>query len=145
MFIRIAGCCRFVYNLGLEQRRTFSRRGRTISYIDQQNELPALKRELPWLKEASSHCLQMALRHLDTAYDRLFKGLARPPRPRKKFRHDSFTFPDPAQIRLDAPGGRLVVPKFGKTARDNGAIRVRCHRRVKGKIRSVTIARDGGC
>lgn len=147
-FLRIAGCCRLVYNLALEQRRSFwrqhkARTGRNISWIGQKRELPALKAAAPFLAEVPAHCLQMALADLDAAFGRFFDGIAGCPRPRKKLRNDSFTFPDPKQFRIDRSAGLLVVPKFGKTARDNGPIRAEIHRPIRGRAKRVTIVREG--
>ena len=147
-FRQISGCCRLVYNLGLEQRRTFWRQyrakeGKTISWFGQKRELVALKAEAPFLRDAPAHCLQMALADLDVAFRRFFDGVAGYPRPRKKFQNDSFTFPDPEQIRVDQKTGHLVLPKFGKTSRDNGPIRTVFHRPLKGRLKRVTITREG--
>jgi putative transposase len=156
VFTRIAGCCRLVYNLGLEQRRDHWRNfkattGKHVSWYSQKREIVGLKEVAPFLSEVPSHCLQQALANLNRAYDRFFKGVAGYPKPRKRFQHDSFTFPDPAQIRLDIPKGVLRLPKFmgpgpsGKArAGDNGAIKARFHRPVRGQLRSVTVSRSGG-
>ncbi|MCW3783876.1 helix-turn-helix domain-containing protein, partial [Defluviimonas salinarum] len=92
-FLRIAGCCRLVYNLGLEQRRDFWRQhrattGHSISWIGQKREITDLKAVAPFLAEVPVHCLQMALKDLDAAYGRFFDGAAGYPRPRKKGEND---------------------------------------------------------
>lgn len=148
MFRRISGCCRLVYNLGLEQRRTFWRQyratqGRHISCAGQRREIKDLKAEADFLKEVPAHCLQMALFDLDSAFQRFFAGTGGYPRPRRRLRNDSFTFPDPEQIRVDVGRGVLIVPKFGRTSRDNGPIRAVFHRQLEGRVRRVTIGRDG--
>lgn len=151
-FERIAGCCRLVYNLGLEQRRDHWRNfrvctGNSISWFSQNSEMPEMKREFPFLKAVPSHCLQAALGDLNAAYQRFFDGLSGYPKPRRKFQHDSFAFPDRKQIEIRHLGNgwaELVLPKFGRTAKDGGAIRMRLHRQLVGEIRKVTISRDGG-
>jgi hypothetical protein len=55
---RIAGCCRAISNVALDQRRWFALPGRSISYADQAAQIAALKVELPWFAEAPYHCLQ---------------------------------------------------------------------------------------
>lgn len=147
-FQRIAGCCRLVYNTALEQRRTFWRQyhraeGRHLHWMSQKRDLPALKEAAPFLADAPAHCLQMALQDLQRAFDGFFAGRSGYPRPRKKYVDDSFRFPDPAQIRIDARAGLLILPKFGRTAGDDGAIAAIFHRAVRGRIRSVTISREG--
>lgn len=147
-FARIAGCCRLVYNLGLEQRRTFWRQyrrqtGKSISLAGQRAEITAMKAEADFLKEVPAHCLQMALVALDEAFSRFFSGLAGYPKPRKKFENDSFIFPDPEQFRILPGKNLLVLPKFGKTAKDNGPIRAVFHRQITGRAKRVTISREG--
>lgn len=147
-FARIAGCCRLVYNLGLEQRSSFWRQhkrttGRAISWISQKRELTALKVAAPFLTEAPAHCLQSALADLDRAYGNFFAGHAGYPQQRRKFEHDSFTFPDPEQIRVDRGHDLLILPKFGKSAKDAGPIRAVFHRPIHGRVRRVTISREG--
>ncbi len=142
-FRQIAGACRFVYNLALEQRERFSRRGRAIGYVPQANELPALKAEAPWLNAIPSHCLQSALRDLDRAFADFFDGHADYPRYRHRSRAESFRFPDPKQFHVDVTSSALIAPKFGKTKKDFGALAIRLHRPLCGKIKNLTISRDG--
>ena len=132
---RTFGCCRLVYNLALEQRRVFSRPGRRISFVSWSAELKALKAEASFLKDAPHHCLVQALKDLDTAYVRFFSGDAGYPQPRKKFENESCRFPDPVQFRVE--GGSIVLPKLG-------AVRARIHRPVQGRLKSITVSREGG-
>ena len=62
-----ADACRAVWNSGLEQRRDYRRRARSVTYGQQAHELAEAKKEHAWLTEAPSHCLQQALRDLDGA------------------------------------------------------------------------------
>ncbi len=142
-FRQIVGACRFVYNLALEQRERFSRRGRAIGYVPQANELPALKAEAPWLNDIPSHCLQSALRDLDRAFANFFDGRAGYPRYRRRGRAESFRFPDPKQFHVNVTSPALIAPKFGKTRKDFGALAIRLHRPLCGKIKNLTISRDG--
>ena len=145
LFRRTAGCCRFVYNLALEQRSVFSRSGRSISFLKQQAELKFLKAEAPWLKEAPHHCLMTALRDLEDAFTRFFTGQNDFPQPRRKGENDSFRFPDPSQIKLDASklghqgrGFNLFLPKAGW-------IKAVLHRPIPdgASLKSITVSRDG--
>jgi putative transposase len=65
---QIAGSCRFVFNLALEQRRDWYRLGRKFSFASQCREVTALRAEIDWLKVAPVHTLQQALKDLDRAY-----------------------------------------------------------------------------
>lgn len=147
-FVRISGCCRLVYNVGLEQRRSFWRqyrriKGKGISLAGQREEIKDMKAEADFLKEVPAHCLQMALVDLDAAFAKFFAGEAGYPKPRRKFDNDSFTFPDPEQVRIRVSEGVLVLPKFGKTSKDNGPIRAVFHRQITGRPKRITISRDG--
>ena len=149
---RIAGCCRAISNIALDQRRWFARPGRSISYERQAGEIAALKAELPWFAEAPYHCLQQALVDLDVAYRNFWAGRAGAPKPRRRGKDDSFRFPDPAQVTL---AGNLNTEDKRRTRSIKHAIlklpklgEVRCilHRAIPDGTRmlSVTVARDGG-
>ena len=97
---KTGGCVRLVKNLGLEQRSTFSRPGRSINYYAQRAELSALKEAAPFLREAPHHCLQEALVDLDTAFSNFFAGRAAYPKRQKKRDGCSFRFPDPKQFHI---------------------------------------------
>lgn len=131
------GCTRLVYNLALAQRQMFGRRGRRL---DPSAELVDLKREFSFIKkDAFSQCLQQALRDLDAAYQAFFEGRARYPTPRRKFVNDSMRFPQPYTkrgIAIVLGRGSIKLPKFGW-------IRIERHRKIKGRMRNVTVTREG--
>lgn len=140
-----AGACRFVYNLGLEQRRDWWRlykanTGHAISFPGQCRELTALRAEVGWLKDAPIHPLQQALRDLDRAYQNFFTGRAAYPTLRKRGVNDSFRFPDPTSLRVERTGksaGRIKLPKFGWIA-------VRGWYALPGAISNITISLRAG-
>ena len=139
LFRRTAGCCRLVYNLCLEQRQLEWHRSvpRRLTAISQINELKDLKAAAPFLKEVPHHPLQQAIRDLDRAYLNFFEERAAYPKPRKKFGHASFRFPDPLQIKLDRVGQRIFLPKAGW-------VPVRMHREIIGDVKNVTVSQSGG-
>ena len=61
----VGGICRFVWNVALEQRQTYRRRGAFIGYRQQRAQLVEAKQSEPWLAEAPSHCLLEVLRTLE--------------------------------------------------------------------------------
>jgi putative transposase len=133
------GACRSVYNLALEQRRTWGQQHR-LSYNGQQAEITDLRAEVDWLKAVPVHALQMAVRSLDNAYQRFFAGLGDYPKPRKKFLDDSFTLPDPSYLgfkRLNKNHGAIKVPKVGW-------VKLSGFRKLGGALRSITIRRKAG-
>jgi len=135
---QIAGACRFVYNLALEQRRDWYRAGRTFTFASQCRELTQLRAQEDWLKAAPVHPLQQALRDLERAYRNWWEGRTRPPTPRRKGINDSFRFPDPASLAVKRTGkssGRIKLPKLGWIR-----LRERNWRAMPGEIRNVTIS-----
>lgn len=145
---RISGCVRLVHNLALEQHSMFGRAGRSFRYEGQRAELKDLKAHADFLREVPHHCLQEALVDLQTGFERFFKGTAGYPRPRLKGRRDGFRFPDPKQFSIrpsDDEGFVLLhLPKLGKQKGDQGPLRLRLHRPIEGKVRSVTLNHEAG-
>jgi putative transposase len=145
---RISGCVRLVFNLGLEQREMFARPGRSIRYEGQRAELKELKAHADFLRDIPHHCLQEGLVDLQTAFERFFKGISGYPQPRLKGQDDGFRFPDPKQFYVattdDAKFAMLHLPKMGKKNGDHGALRLRLHRPLEGKIRSLTLNHEAG-
>lgn len=139
-FAQWAGACRFVYNLALEQRRAFDRPGRTFDWYKQNADLTPLRAEVDWLRAVPVHALRMAVKAVDDAYQRFFRGLCDYPKPRKKGLDDRFTLPDPSYLgfkRLNANRGAVKVPKVGW-------VKVLGYRPLGGELRSVTIRRKAG-
>jgi len=137
---QIAGACRFVYNLALEQRRDWYRPGRKFNFVSQCREVTLLRSEVEWLKAVPVHTLQQALRDLDRAYQNWWAGRAQAPRPRRKGRNDSFRFPDPVSLlveRTGASSGRVKMPKLGW-------VRLRGWKSLPGAICNITVSRRAG-
>ena len=150
-FLRIAGCCRLIYNLGLDQRRTFYRQikaatGHYPNAISQAKELKDLKAEFPFLKDCPSHCLMISLQNLQAAFVNFWEKRAEYPEFKRKGQKDAFTFPDPKQFRVSRTSGKdaeLILPKFGKRAGDHGPVRAVIHRPIPGELRQITVLREG--
>ena len=137
---QIAGSCRFVFNLALEQRRDWWKPGRTFNFASQCREVTALRAEVAWLKMAPVHTLQQAIKDLDRAYQNWWAGRAEYPTPRKKGLNDSFRFPDPVSIKVERTGkssGRIKLPKLGW-------IRLRGWYAIPGNICNATVSRRAG-
>ena len=68
------GCCRKVYNTMLDRKiSAYKENGKTLSAFELINQLPELKSEFPFLKDAPSQALQQAIKNLDTAYANFFR------------------------------------------------------------------------
>jgi len=137
---QIAGSCRYVFNLALEQRRDWWKPGRKFSFASQCREVTMLRAEVDWLKAAPVHTLQQALKDLDRAYQNWWAGRAEAPTPRKKGLSDSFRFPDPVSIEVERTGkssGRIKLPKLGW-------VRLRGWYALPGEICNATVSRRAG-
>ena len=137
---RYAGSCRFVYNQALALQQANHESGKKfIGYMVMAKHLTAWRngKETPWLKEASVHPLQHALKDLEKDYQNFFAKRAAFPRFKRKGSGDSFRYPDPKQIKLDQGNSRLFLPKLGW-------IRYRNSREALGKLRHVTVSNNSG-
>lgn len=109
------GRCRFVYNWGLEKRKTDYNNGVKIRYCQTCKMLTELKHtnEFAFLKQADAVALQVALYDLDKAYVNFFEKRAKHPRfkskhnPRQSYR----TLNSHNTIRIENKHVRL--PKVG--------------------------------
>lgn len=126
------GSCRLVYNLALDVRRTaWQKKQKSLSVFDLNNQLPDLKKELPWLKEVNSQSLQQAIADLGKAYESFFRGTGSFPKFKSKKDKNSFRVPSGVALC----NGDLHIPKF-KTG-----IKIIQHRPLKGEIRQATLTR----
>jgi putative transposase len=132
--------CRELYNAGLSERHdAYKYVGKSISYYDQQNDLPVIKAEIrEEYQDIAAHVLQDVLRRLDKAFQNFFrrcKNGENPgyPRFQGRNRYNSFTYPDGAGWKFD--GQSLHLTKIGKA-------KVKLHRKLEGKIKTVTIKHE---
>ena len=139
-FGQVAGVCRLVWNLALEQRRSHwrnyqARTGNNLNYVTQARELTALRAEVDFIREGSQTAQQYTLKALDDAYRRAFKGLGGFPQPKKKGVNDAFTFHgrEVSVERLNHRWGRVRLPKIGW-------VKLRMTRDVEGKMTEATVS-----
>ena len=83
------GCCRLVYNKGLEKRKEDYNKGVKTGYCQTSKMLTELKRtyEFAFLKTCDSVALQTSLRDLDKAFANFFKKRAKYPNFKSKHNH----------------------------------------------------------
>lgn len=143
-FEQIAGVCRFVYNVALEQRETWWRQyrantGRYISFPSQCRELTQLRAEVDWIGAVPRVCQEQALRDLDEAFQRFFQGHSSHPQYHCKGVHEGFRFKG-SETRIARLNGRW------STVRVTGIdpVKFRRSREMAGNIREVTIYRLAG-
>jgi putative transposase len=140
LLAKSVGASRFVYNWGLaESRRVYELTGKRPRPGDLKAHLVELKQgECPWLYEVSAHIGQSALKDLNVAFDRFFKGLKGQgpksglPRFKRKGERDSARL---YEVELEERHIRL--PMIGRVRLKE----TRTHRGFEGRILSATIRR----
>ncbi|MBK4738663.1 transposase [Noviherbaspirillum sp. DKR-6] len=137
---RFAGACRFVFNRALAlQKAKYEHGEKKLGYAGLCKLLTEWRNstETAWLANAPVHPLQQTLKDLERAYTNFFAKRASFPRFKKKGQADSFRYPDPKQIKLDRPNGRVFLPKLGW-------MRYRNSREILGMVKNVTVNMAGG-
>ncbi len=131
-----------LYNAALQERRdAWKKTGKSLNYYDQANQLKALRAE-GLLELANFTCCQNILRRVHKTYQAFFARIKRGekagfPRFKPHQRFDSLTFPSYGDgIRL-LPSDRLRVQGVG-------ILKVKLHRPVEGKIKTVSLKREAG-
>lgn len=151
LLAQTAGVVRLVYNLALEQRRTFGGRpycggqSRNFGSRGLSAELSDLRRKVDWIGAVSQTAQNQALIDLDRAYANFFEGHAGYPRPRKRGENDAFrqVGREIAVRRRGEKWAEVKIPKIGWVRyRDTRPLRPGEGGEVK--IRNATIRRRPG-
>lgn len=132
---------RFVYNYFLNKgREQYRETGTFPSRFDMQGQLPALKKDIPWLAQADSVALQIAVQHLSWTFSNFLKRRAADLKTRLhyKSRHEY------SQSYRRANGhnhvaivdGRLKISKVG-------LVKMKLTKPITGRIIAATITREG--
>jgi len=135
LIAKTIGCSRFVHNLFLDKWNTSYREtGKGLNYSACSRQLPALKKELEWLREVDSIAVQSALQNLADAYTRFFKKQNKPPRFKsKKNKVQSYTTKQ-TNGNIMIKDRHIKLPKLG-------LVRFAKSREVQGRIINATIRR----
>jgi putative transposase len=134
---RTLDLCRWTYNQTLAHRKdSWEKEGKSVSKYETHNLLPDWKSDKPELSEVFSQTLQNVQERVDLALKAFFRRVKageKPGYPRFRGRgwYDSFTYPQKG-FKLDS--GKLTLSKIGD-------IKIKLHRQIKGKIKSLTIRR----
>jgi putative transposase len=138
---QLAEACR-LYNAALQERRDAYRiTGESINYYDQANQLKDI-RATGDLALANYSCCQDVLRRVDKTFNAFFGRVRNghtPGYPRFKpaSRYDSITFPSYGDGCKMLGDGKLRLQGVG-------AVKVKLHRPIEGKIKTVTVKREAG-
>ena len=128
------GCCRLVYNLGLDMRNKAFENGEKINYSKTSAMLTELKRndEFSFLRDVEAVALQQSLRDLDQGFVNFFQKRARHPRFKGKHGRQSYrTVNQRSKIRI--VGEYIRLPKLGY-------VKIRQSMKI-GKINNATVVR----
>jgi putative transposase len=88
----------------------------SVSYIEQQNSLPAFKEVWTEYKEINSQALQATLKRVDFAFERWFKGLGERPKYKSIRHYSGWTYPAKTGYSVESNGenGYLSLSKIGR-------------------------------
>lgn len=131
------GCTRFIYNYFLDQRiKLYAKENKNITYTEQQNQLPIIKKEYNWLKEVDSTSLQMGLRNLDRAFQNFFrdKSIGFPKFKSKRKSKKTYTS-NFVNNNIQIKNQKIKLPKLNWVS-------AKIHRYVKGRIINATVSKS---
>ena len=133
---QFCGCCRFVFNKGLEEvKKYYESTGHFLNYAQLTALLPKWKQDADWLKDCHSQVLQQSMKNLSQALMNFSAGRANFPRFKAKGRKDSCRFPQ--GFKSDQNNSRIYLPKIGWVRYHNS-------RRIIGTIKNITISTKCG-
>lgn len=134
--------CRWIYNEALAQRKkTYEQEKRSVTRIEQQVWLKEAKKNDPRLREVHSQVAQEVLFRVERAFAGFFRRIKtgeKPgyPRFKGKGRYKSLTFTQFGKgLGACLADGKLRLSKIG-------LVRIKLHREIPGKVKTVTIKRD---
>jgi putative transposase len=134
--------CRHLYNWNLKERiERYELEKHSVSYNEQQNKLPELKKEKPWFKGVHSQVLQDVLRRLDNGFKHFFRRVKTGevpgfPKYKKRGEWNSITY---TQFSDHPKDGSVKVPKLGN-------ISIVYHRSIPkdAKVKTLNIEKEAG-
>lgn len=134
---KVFGCCRFVYNLFLnEKKQQYEETKTSDSYNVQSSKLTLLRKtnEFEFLKDVPLQSLQCSLRNMHTAYENFYKH--RSSYPKFKNRRDKQSFKLPQEQCFRIKDNKLYIPKL------KSGIDIVMERGIVGKICFATISKN---
>jgi putative transposase len=136
---QLALCCE-LYNAALQERRdAWKLERKSIGFRQQSDQLPETKSERSDLAEVYSQVLQDVLHRVDKTFQSFFRRVRRREKPgfprfRSLVLYDSMTYP---QLGFAVDSRHLRLSKVGN-------IKIKLHRPIEGKIKTLTIKREAG-
>lgn len=130
------GCVRFVYNHMLDKKiKRYKTEKKPLYRNEMQVILKKMKRteEFEWLNEVNSQSLQSAIRNLSIAFTKFFREKKGFPKFKSK-KSNYYSFQCPQNVKIDFDNNKITLPKIP-------SVKIKLHRKFKGKIKTVTISR----
>lgn len=137
--LTLSECCR-LYNASIQERRDAWTLNRvSVNFYTQSEQLPSIRAE-GFIESINAQVLQNVLRRSDRTFQAFYrrcKSGEKPGYPKFKSwkRYDSFTFPQSSR------GVKIINSKL--RMHGIGLVKVKFHRELEGKIKTVTIKREG--
>lgn len=132
----VFGCCRFVYNYFLnEKKKQYEETKTSDSYNEQQSKLTRLRKTdgFEFLGNVPLQSLQYSLRNMHTAYGNFYKHRCNYPRFKNKRNKQSFTITQPNKFHIK--NDKLYIPKL------KSGIDIIIEREIVGKICFATVSK----
>lgn len=133
----VFGCCRFVYNHFLNEKKNKYKESKTSdSYNTQQSKLTKLRKSkgFEFLQNIPLQSLQCSLRNMHIAYENFFKHRSK--YPKFKNRRDKQSFKMPQEQCFKIKDYKLYIPKL------KSGIDIVMEREIVGKICFATISKN---
>ena len=122
---------RKVWNNSLEAiQQIYKETGKGLTYFKLTVRITALKKEIPWLKEASSRALEGSVKNLDQAFKNFFNKTAKYPKFKSYKHHKSVKYQNDMRILNDKS---IYIPKIG-------AVSAVIAREVVGKTKTAVVS-----
>lgn len=134
--------CRELYNAALTERReAYRMKGISLNYYTQANQLKEIRTFRSDLAMVNFSATQDVLKRLDKAFKAFFERVKRGakagfPRYKAKNRYSSLTWPSYGDGCKLKASGKVYLQGIGE-------VKFKQHRNIQGKIKTVTIRRDG--
>ncbi len=113
----------YLYNAAISQRKTDYQYFRSsVTYLQQQNALPAFKKCWPEYKQLNSQTLQATLKRVDLSFNRFIKGLSQKPLFKSIRNYSGWTYPGHSGWNALTEGkhGQVRLRDLGITIRMRG-------------------------
>ena len=135
------GCCRFVFNHFLAERKEqYEQTGKSPTRFQQDKSLTTLKKDLEWLRKADSTALQSSLQSLDAAYQNFFRRVKqgqKPGYPKFKSKRDRRR-----SYRSKYTRGNIKILNKAVQLPKLGLVKCSVSKEVKGRILSATVSQN---